>query len=433
MKDKITVGVLIGNICASYSDDLLDGLVHRAEDADCDVRTIFFMGAHANCFDELYYYEGGNKEQKYLFQYNTVFDYAKVAKLDVIIAVFSSFYLYMGETKEQFFQRFADLEIPIIVVGDEYKDYISVNSDNGDGIRKCMEHLIKSHGCKKIAYLGGPKENNRDARERLNAYYQVMEENGLPIEEGMIAYGDYSANSAPLFGKLLDDNPGIEAVVCANDTMALSGYEECKKRGLIPGTDIAITGFDDILEAKSVVPALTTVEQNAYDLGYMAMKIAEKVCQEDSNVESVKIPVYFKHRESCGKEKVSFEVVLPEISKLDSCEEIAKRCSREILDNVSLYRISIVEDHNIQELLYRMFYHIAQVYLSEQETEYDMEFIDVSMHTLINSQKFAMDEFITEFCRQMANIIFSGEDLNRKKRLSGLILHILDYTQNITV
>ncbi|MDD6492612.1 MAG: GGDEF domain-containing protein, partial [Firmicutes bacterium] len=47
--------------------------------------------------------------------------------------------------------------------------------------------------------------------------------------------------------------------------------------------------------------------------------------------------------------------------------------------------------------------------------------------------KFAMDEFITEFCRQMANIIFSGEDLNRKKRLSGLILHILDYTQNITV
>lgn len=433
MKDKITIGVLIGNICASYSDDLLDGLVHRAEDADCDVRTIFFMGAHANCFDELYYYEGGNKEQKYLFQYNTVFDYAKAAKLDVIIAVFSSFYLYMGETKEQFFQRFADLEIPIIVVGDEYKDYISVNSDNGDGIRKCMEHLIHDHGCHKIAYLGGPKENNRDAKERLEAYYQVMEENGFPVEERMIAYGDYSANSAPLFGKLLDDNPGVEAVVCANDTMALSGYEECKKRGFIPGIDIAITGFDDILEAKSVVPALTTVEQNAYDLGYMAMKTAEMVCQEDSKVESVKIPVYFKHRESCGKEKVAPKVVLPEISKLESCEEIAKRCSREILENVSLYRISIVEDHNIRELLYRMFYHITQVYLSEQETEYDMEFIDVSMHTLINSQKFAMDEFITEFCRQMANIIFLGEDFNRKKRLSGLILHILDYTQNITV
>lgn len=40
--DKITVGVLIGNICASHSDDMLNGLVHRA--ADCDVQTLFFMG-----------------------------------------------------------------------------------------------------------------------------------------------------------------------------------------------------------------------------------------------------------------------------------------------------------------------------------------------------------------------------------------------------
>jgi len=107
MKEKkITVGILIGNICASHSDDLLNGLVHRAEDIDCDVQTLFFMGAHANCFDELYYYEGGNKEQKYLFQFNTVFDYAKLGKLDVLIIVYSTFYLYMGEKKEEFFCTF---------------------------------------------------------------------------------------------------------------------------------------------------------------------------------------------------------------------------------------------------------------------------------------------------------------------------------------
>lgn len=430
--NKIIVGVLIGNICSSYADDLLNGLVHRAADADCDVQTLYFMGAHANCFDELYYYEGANKEQKYLFQYNTVFDYAKLGKLDVLIVVFSSFYLYMGETKEQFFERFKDMTIPIIIVGDEYGDYISVNSDNGDGIRKCIEHLIEKHGCEKIAYLGGPKENNRDAKERLEAYYQVMEENGFEIQAGMIEYGDYSANSASLFGKILDNNPDIDAVVCANDTMALSGYEECKKRGLIPGKDIAITGFDDIPEAKSSIPALTTVEQNSYDLGYMAMKKAEELCQQ-GNTESVKVPVYFKHRESCGREKTSFEEVTPEISKLNSCEEIARRCSKEILQNVSLYKISIVEDENVRELLYRVFYHILQVYMGEQEAEYDVEFIDVSMHTLINSQKFAMDGFVTEFCRQMTTVIFWGKDRNKKRRLSRLLIHILDYIQNITL
>lgn len=433
MKDKkITVGVLAGNICAVYSDDLLKGLVHRAADEEYDVRTLFFMGAHANCFDELYYYQGGNKEQKYLFQYNTVFDYAKLGKLDVLIVVFSSFYLYMGETKEQFFDRFADLTIPIIIVGDEYKDCISVNSDNSDGIRKCMEHLIKEHGCKKIAYLGGPKENNRDAKERFAAYLNVMEENGFEVNDGMIEYGDYSANAAPLFGKLLDNNPDIEAVVCANDTMALAGYEECKKRGRIPGVDIAITGFDNIAEAKSYVPSLTTVEQNSYDLGYMAMKKAVDLCI-NGNMDSIKIPVYFKHRESCGREQNSFHKNTPEISELSSCEQIAKKCSEEIIQNVSIYKIGIGEDKGVGELLYRVFYHIVKVYMGETEEDYDVEFIDVSMHTLIKYRKFAMDEFITELCRQVTTIIFGRNDLEKKKKLSSLLIHIIDYIQNITV
>lgn len=146
-----------------------------------------------------------------------------------MIVVYSTFYLYMEESKEEFFARFKDLTILIIVVGDEYENYTSVISDNCDGIKKCIEHLIEKQGCKRIAYLGGPKENNRDAKERLEAYCQVMRNRGLEIRKEMIEYGDYSANSASLFGKILDNNPGVEAVVCANDTMALSGYEECKK------------------------------------------------------------------------------------------------------------------------------------------------------------------------------------------------------------
>ena len=49
--NTLTVGILIGNICSAHSDSMLNGLVHRA--ADCNVQTLFFMGAHENCFDEL--------------------------------------------------------------------------------------------------------------------------------------------------------------------------------------------------------------------------------------------------------------------------------------------------------------------------------------------------------------------------------------------
>ncbi|MBQ3600921.1 MAG: LacI family DNA-binding transcriptional regulator, partial [Lachnospiraceae bacterium] len=233
---KLTIGVLIGNIFADHTDDMLNGIMHGAIDQDINI--MFFMGAHANCFDNYY---TKTEDGKFFYHFNGVFDYANLSKVDILIVAYSTFYLYMEESKEEFFKRFDGLSVPLIIIGDQYKDYMNVITDNKDGIKKCMNHLIKAHGYKKIVYLSGPIGNNRDASERLEAYQEVMSENGFEVTDKMIAYGDYSPNSAPLFGKLLDDNPGVEAVVCANDTMAISGYAECHKRGLIPGLDIAIT------------------------------------------------------------------------------------------------------------------------------------------------------------------------------------------------
>lgn len=432
--EKYTIGILIGNICASHSDDLLNGLVHKAKEED--VQTVVFMGAHANCFDELYYYKGGNKEQKYLFQYNTVFDYANLGKLDLLLVVYSTFYLYMKETKEEFFDRFSNLKIPIIIVGDEFGDMTSVITDNGDGIRKCMRHLFDEHGCKKIVYLGGPKNNNRDAQERYQAYLQMMEERGYEVTENMVEFGDYSANSAPLFGKLLDSNPGVDGVVCANDTMALSGYEECRKRGLVPGVDVAITGFDDIPEARFAMPPLTTIEQNAYDLGFVAMEKAVEMLRE-GRMQSAKVPVYFKHRASCGNENENMSGIGDRIEHLSPQmrkQEIARECTRNILEKSFLYKLMIMEDKATYDRVYRLCYHIVDVYLDEEDDRvYDMEFIKECVDGLVNSKKLAVSSLMTELTRQVANVMFMGKDEERIGALSALLLHIVDYVQNKTI
>ena len=426
--NTLTVGILIGNIFSPHTDNMLNGLVHRA--AACNVQTMFFMGAHANCFDELYLFDGGNKEQKFLFQFNAVFDYARLGKLDVLIIAYSTFYLYMEESKDDFFARFKDLKIPIIIIGDQYQNYTCVISDNSDGIRKCMEHLIEQHGCTRIAYLSGPKENNKDATERLEAYIEVMNERNFVIEEDMIQYGDYSANSAHLFGKILDTYPDIEAVVCANDTMALAGYDECLKRGLLPGTDIAITGFDDIAEAKSASPSLTTIEQNTYDLGYLAMKKAIDLCG-DGDLSHVKVPVYFKHRVSCGSEK-KIEEAICELTDSNACEKIAGQCCDDILQKVFLYKMSIIEDREIRDVLYNVFLHITSSYFKEGEADYDIDFIDTSLRTLIHSNKLSISIFVTELYREITTIIFLNNNHQKQGKLSSLLLHILDYIQNIT-
>ena len=68
-------------------------------------------------------------------------------------------------------------------------------------------------------------------------------------------------------------------MICANDVMAETAYRECARRGMIVGRDIAITGYDDWELAETMNPPLTTVLQNAFDMGYMAVIGAAELCK----------------------------------------------------------------------------------------------------------------------------------------------------------
>lgn len=430
MKDKdTTVGVLIGNICASHTDDILNGIVQRGN--DCGVKTMFFMGAHANSFDELYYYEGGNKEQKYIFQFNTVFDYIRMGKLDVIVVLYSTFYLYLQESKEEFFDRFKDLNIPIIIVGDMYKDITCVISDNYDGIGKCIDNLVEEHNCKNIAYIGGPKENNRDAEERLDAYYMSMFKHNLEIKEGYIKYGDYSANSKHLIAQVLDEYDDIDAFVCANDTMALACYEECRKRGKEPGRDIKITGFDDIPEAKSSIPSLTTVEQNAYDLGYMAMKKAIDL-YEIGDSEDVRVPVYFKKRNSTEYNSVEVEDD-SDILKNKNIEEIKKEVISKIAESIFFYKLCIDDDIKVHKILDDIFTHIFEVFFNKDVIDYDIEYIQMNIKKLVECGNVSIGKFVAKYSKYITKVLFLEEDVNKQKKLMDMTSKTVDYIQSIMI
>ena len=92
--------------------------------------------------------------------------------------------------------------------------------------------------------LGGPLCNS-DARERKEVYEQVLAEYGLPFEKKQYVGGSYERGCYQEAGRLLDDNPDLDAILCVNDDTALGLYEEMKRRGLVPGRDISVLGFDD--------------------------------------------------------------------------------------------------------------------------------------------------------------------------------------------
>jgi diguanylate cyclase (GGDEF)-like protein len=240
-------------------------------------------------------------DQQAAFHYNSIYDYTSLVGADALIVACGSLSGFTGaDGRKLFLDRFRDT--PYVLLQENIKSelpdksYIAV--DNYHSFNQCVEHLIQMHGYRKIALLSGP-EGHADARERMRAYMDTMAKHGLPVTDKMIAFGDFSEFSDAKVAQLLDDNPDVEAIVFCNDEMAKAGYRECRKRGLTIGSDLAITGFDDFTTARSLEPPLTSVSQDSYKMGELAVIQAASLA-EGRHVTPVMLKTQFHVRNSCG-------------------------------------------------------------------------------------------------------------------------------------
>lgn len=292
---QYTIAIMLGDTQSDYSAEQLRSFYTCAEREN--VHIIFLMGPQMPqyCTDVL----SGSMEGDYHYQFDTVYEYVHFTKPDAMIITYAALANLNGsEERREFLSRY--LDIPYLLLGDTSDDFNIpyIMADNYKGMRSCMEHLTIEHGYRKIAFLSGP-EKNRDANERLQAYYDVMKECGLSVENTMVTYGNYSEHVRKQVEYLLDKNPGLEAIVCANDNMAKCCYRVCEARNLIVGKDIAITGFDDVELARTVKPLLTSVSQNGFQSSYVALKNAISLCKE-RKMFAQRMPVALHRRESCG-------------------------------------------------------------------------------------------------------------------------------------
>jgi DNA-binding LacI/PurR family transcriptional regulator len=91
-------------------------------------------------------------------------------------------------------------------------------------------------------------------------------------------------------------------VFAANDQMASDALLALRERNLRVPEDIAIVGFDDVHLASYVTPALTTVHQPIYELGFEAASAALRVAQQEKPIEPTQtvFPTRLVVRQSCG-------------------------------------------------------------------------------------------------------------------------------------
>lgn len=161
----------------------------------------------------------------------------------------------------------------VVVDSDAGDRYAVVDTDQADGARQAVEHLL-GLGHKTVWHVGGP-DSSFSARNRVSAWRAELERHGAPIPR--LITGDWTAGSGYNAGLELAEEPDCTAVFVANDQMALGVYRALAERGRRVPEDVSIVGFDDVPEAANYTPPLTTVHQ---DFGEVGRRCLERVLQQ---------------------------------------------------------------------------------------------------------------------------------------------------------
>ncbi|MEE0991266.1 MAG: LacI family DNA-binding transcriptional regulator [Paludibacteraceae bacterium] len=143
-----------------------------------------------------------------------------------------------------------------------------VVTDDYNGAYMAVEHLIKT-GCKRIAFFSAPS-NMEISKNRENGYTDALRSHSLPVDRSLIFECDSKEKAIALTPEVLKMENRPDAIFCINDDTASGVLYAAKRSGFSIPEDISICGFGDGEVARACDPALTTIEQNGYDMGVKA-------------------------------------------------------------------------------------------------------------------------------------------------------------------
>ncbi|MGQ1891869.1 LacI family DNA-binding transcriptional regulator [Thermophagus sp. OGC60D27] len=197
------------------------------------------------------------------------------------------------ETQE--FDHFLDIiseGIPLVQfdrVTDQVKGPRIIN-DNFLGALRSTRHLIKN-GCKRIAHFSGALHINV-YRERLEGYKYALKQSNIAFDPELVVENCILQEAGAEAAEKLFHSQKIDAIFSASDFSALGALKQLKKLGVKVPEAIKICGFANEPFAGLVDPGLTSVEQNAFEMGsQVARSIINNLGKDEFGEEEIQIPV----------------------------------------------------------------------------------------------------------------------------------------------
>ncbi|MGN0621263.1 MAG: GGDEF domain-containing protein [Porcipelethomonas sp.] len=309
--EKINIAVIVSGIDEEYQNMILQGIQEFAAEKKINVSNFIAFG-------------GILKSKKYDIGEFNIYQLVNYEKFDGVILLTNT--ISSPEITREICTKVVAAGIPAVSIDNDLCGFYHIGIDNFAAMKEMTEHIVKHHGIRRINYISGP-DDNPESILRINAFREVLRENGIEADERRIFHGFFRGQDgrAAINEFINSDLEFPEAIICANDAMALSATIELEKHGKRVPEDVIVTGFDYIYNAKNYAPGITSVKRPLRMSGYMACKTIYESINGKNPDRSIILKTEGIYSESCG-------CVNPEICDISQF----KKSNYRILENYNI-------------------------------------------------------------------------------------------------
>ncbi|WP_026875330.1 LacI family DNA-binding transcriptional regulator [Jiangella gansuensis] len=190
--------------------------------------------------------------------------------------------------------------VPVVVIGLLPDDVPvdNVRADSRVGARAAVEHLHET-GARRIAFIDGPLDTV-PGRARYDGYRMGLEACGLTPDDRLIRFADFQFDAGRHSARdLLTEHPDVDAVLGANDLIAMGVLHALRELGRDAPGDVRVVGMDDTPLAATSFPPLSSVSLGSADRGRIAAELLlRRMNGDDAAPERVTVPPSLTIRES---------------------------------------------------------------------------------------------------------------------------------------
>lgn len=252
------IGLIIDYVVSEYAERIIRGvsLACQEKNAELIVFSIGRIQDLSGAFD---------------YQNAAVSSFISSKNLDGAIFISGSIMHSFNKTEvASYIKSFKPL--PVANISMEIQGIPSVIVENEEAYQSIIEELIKRQRCHKFGILG-VRGNLPEIKNRIKNIKAILSEYNIDEEDIVVWKSELS------YGPAIEDLRSFyrvtsefdfDALICMNDEMAFAAMDFCNEIGKKVPDDVAVVGFDNLYNADTCIPTLTTIKQNFEGQGYLA-------------------------------------------------------------------------------------------------------------------------------------------------------------------